>query len=150
MACTGSISSDHCNAHGGRQCYQDMRTRARAVGPAVATPPAPNAAQPPGWLARLQTARNSGSGSAAGPSAPATADRMQSSGPAGAVGPPATDTDPHASSGALRAVFHSRIQCPEHPFQPGPSTANQRSCKMVTCHSILHTLSAVPYHLVQY
>ena len=131
FACAGSSSSNHCNAHGGRQFYLDMRTRARAVGPDVTTP-APTAARPPGlWEQALQRARNIRSTSTAGPSAPTTAERRHSSGPAGAVGSSATNAHLGGSSDSLRNGFHNRPDCQEHPFQPTPSTANQQSCKMV-------------------
>ncbi len=144
LACTGSSSSDHCNAHGGRQLYQDMRTRARAY-PAIATP-APDVARlgMPVWDNAVHRVRHSLPSAAAGPSAPATAERRQSSGPAGSVRPSATETNLRASSGASRTALHCRMACPEHPFNIIPSTANQQSCKMVTCHSgILHALFAV-------
>ena len=48
LACAGSSSSNHCNAHGGQQLYHDMRTRAHAVGPDVTTPaPMPRQLHPP-------------------------------------------------------------------------------------------------------
>lgn len=139
LACTGSISYHHCNAHGGQQHYREMRTLALAS-PAVATP-APNAARPPGLLATVQRARNSRASSAAGPSAPATTERRQSSGPAGAVGSSAPSTQLHASIGSLRAPFHRRGSCPEHPFQLTPSTANQQSCAGVSFMPTYFTLS---------
>lgn len=45
MACSGTRSNDHCNAHGGHQVYRNMRAHMLAC--KRASPPVSNAAPPP-------------------------------------------------------------------------------------------------------
>ncbi len=132
LPCTGRSSQDHCNAHGGRSLYRDMRAAAqRSAASPPALPSASGAAGPSAGSAsapRRQSFPTSPHGVASGGSAAAGSKLSMENVPAAA--PPSSAARPDAVSGQS-AGSHSRAECVAHRFHHQMNTENHPHCDLV-------------------
>jgi hypothetical protein len=130
----GHSNKDHCNAHGGRSLYRDMRSAARRPVASASHPsPAVKAAGPSRRPIGPSSGQKALSKSAARPSGiPAAAVSNTSPGSKPAAWPPAPSraAQPPAGMGES-TVVHSRVACASRPFFTHPTVLNRLHCNLV-------------------